>query len=269
MYLHFKTSHVIVYLVFELISYYPKLFQNISCYCLSAIASQRKLLHLDFKTSHVIVYLSAASAVVLNFIFQNISCYCLSFCYSVHNIRTIKFQNISCYCLSEPGTREESIIDISKHLMLLFIKVVKQDDSHILIFQNISCYCLSFCYSVHNIRTITFQNISCYCLSLDREKESIKREHFKTSHVIVYQSKEMSRHGCITISKHLMLLFICASLLYVLRTLVFQNISCYCLSLAFPRFLVSPLPFFPLYFLYFSIFYQPTPLSWTALLIIP
>ena len=115
--------------------------------------------------------------------------------------------------------------------MLLFIKVVKQDDSHILIFQNISCYCLSFCYSVHNIRTITFQNISCYCLSLDREKESIKREHFKTSHVIVYQSKEMSRHGCITISKHLMLLFICASLLYVLRTLVFQNISCYCLSL--------------------------------------
>ena len=166
MYLHFKTSHVIVYLVFELISYYPKLFQNISCYCLSAIASQRKLLHLDFKTSHVIVYLSAASAVVLNFIFQNIS-----------------------------------------------------------------CYCLSFCYSVHNIRTITFQNISCYCLSLDREKESIKREHFKTSHVIVYQSKEMSRHGCITISKHLMLLFICASLLYVLRTLVFQNISCYCLSL--------------------------------------
>ena len=116
--------------------------------------------------------------------------------------------------------------------MLLFIKVVKQDDSHILIFQNISCYCLSFCYSVHNIRTITFQNISCYCLSLDREKESIKREHFKTSHVIVYQSKEMSRHGCITISKHLMLLFICASLLYVLRTLVFQNISCYCLSIA-------------------------------------
>ena len=39
--IHFKTSHVIVYLVFELISYYPKLFQNISCYCLSAIASQQ------------------------------------------------------------------------------------------------------------------------------------------------------------------------------------------------------------------------------------
>ena len=94
-----------------------------------------------------------------------------------------------------------------------------------------------------------------------------------------------------SISKHLMLLFIRSHLhhlpvclnyfktsyviVYHVNQLIkqmnkeFQNILCYCLSLAFPRFLVSPLPFFPLYFLYFSIFYQPTPLSWTALLIIP
>ena len=84
-----------------------------------------------------------------------------------------------------------------------------------------------------------FQNISCYCLSALKMADKTIEKHFKTSHVIVYL-----QIGNATIRVH-----------------EFQNISCYCLSLAFPRFLVSPLPFFPLYFLYFSIFYQPTPLS--------
>ena len=135
-------------------------------------------------------------------------------------------------------------------------------------FQNISCYCLSkivliLLVVICNFKTshvivyrnmfgtnkvsVRFQNISCYCLSLCRDNEGEKRK----------------------ISKHLMLLFILTGIHKGIVLCEFQNISCYCLSLAFSRFLVSPLPFFPLYFLYFSIFYQPTSLSWTALLIIP
>ena len=56
--------------------------------------------------------------------------------------------------------------------------------------------------------------------------------HFKTSHVIVYLQRA-------------------SSLLHSER---FQNISCYCLSHAFPRFLVSPLLFFP-YIFYISPFF--------------
>ena len=85
--------------------------------------------------------------------------------------------------------------------------------------------------------------------------------NFKTFNVIVYLFYPGYRHLISGISKHLMLLFIFSPSALSTGNTLFQNISCYCLSLAFPRFLVSPLPFFPLYFLYFSIFYQPTPLS--------
>ncbi len=121
--LYFKTSHVIVYLCFLVLQFLlSSTFQNISCYCLSAIASQRKLLHLDFKTSHVIVYRrsptqrirsrtiskhlmllfihSSRSFMRLFSTFQNISCYCLSKLLLFRISALIRFQNISCYCLS-------------------------------------------------------------------------------------------------------------------------------------------------------------------------
>ena len=128
---------------------------------------------------------------------------------------------------------------ISKHLMLLFIKLKKLYELYATKFQNISCYCLSF---LPRIQTFDLRD-------------------FKTSHVIVYLLSVCSFDRKYFISKHLMLLFIENQDTGTTRLWSFQNISCYCLSLAFPRFLVSPLPFFPLYFLYFSIFYQPTPLS--------
>ena len=120
-----------------------------------------------FKTSHVIVYL----------IKTFIEC---PFC---------GFQNISCYCLSLPvRSGDVPSKDISKHLMLLFIKTL----SPIL------------------------------CGSCD----------FKTSHVIVYPNCPQGKAAFT----------------------IFQNISCYCLSHAFPRFLVSPLLFFP-YIFYISPFF--------------
>ena len=141
------------------------------------------------------------------------------------------------------------------------------------------------------LRPLNFKTsyVIVYLKEVDRSQK--RYIDFKTSHVIVYQAQKALWIICHKISKHLMLLFIfstpdidiwspgfqniscyCLSItvgIMLIGSIIFQNISCYCLSLAFPRFLVSPLPFFPLYFLYFSIFYQPTPLSWTALLIIP
>ena len=180
--------------------------------------------------------------------FQNISCYCLScFTVFVFFIQS-SFQNISCYCLS-----------------LKILSIQQQIPQ----FQNISCYCLSFFKSSISHGFPSFQNISCYCLS--------KRRYYNGKVTLKFQNiscyclsiiANVCKFVC-DISKHLMLLFIVGVINDANPTSRFQNISCYCLSLAFPRFLVSPLPFFPLYFLYFSIFYQPTPLSWTALLIIP
>ena len=70
--------------------------------------------------------------------------------------------------------------------MLLFIKVTKQDDNHVLIFQNILCYCLSISGSWSSVQALLFQNILCYCLSGSVTKNA----------------------AGIEISKHLMLLFI-------------------------------------------------------------
>ena len=142
-----------------------------------------------------------------------------------------------------------------------------------------------------DLQNAIFQNISCYCLSLEKKTfrgthRNFKTSHvivypiattlinnryqyFKTSHVIVYRSKRHWCTGRITFQNISCYCLSVVDLQHIFIVNIFQNISCYCLSLAFPRFLVSPLPFFPLYFLYFSIFYQPTPLSWTALLIIP
>ena len=126
---------------------------------------------------------------------------------------------------------------------------------------------------VGNLDCNKFQNISCYCLSIIRKILHIWSRDFKTSHVIVYLISSRLVPNSITISKHLMLLFIfLISLinlvfpnfktshvivyLYLLNTkhflelhfktshvivypvitlagfgsVVFQNISCYCLS---------------------------------------
>ena len=102
---------------------YITVFQNISCYCLSG---------------YIPVLHSGKIA------FQNISCYCLS-AVEIKVIQgTPRFQNISCYCLSERSYQQCSQeLDISKHLMLLFIKHPFQPLQLMGKFQNISCYCLS------------------------------------------------------------------------------------------------------------------------------
>ena len=117
-------------------------FQNISCYCLTNIS---------------------AMAQQAQNLFQNISCYCLTEALRNKTYHMDLFQNISCYCLTQRRISLYIILNISKHLMLLFNMERNQTHGEHFSFQNISCYCLT-------------STCSCsLCSSID----------FKTSHVIV------------------------------------------------------------------------------------
>ena len=137
------------------------------------------------------------------------------------------------------------------------------------VFQNISCYCLSYQRSGNFHAIAISKHLMLLFIHIDGTEHTYIIIISKHLMLLFIELRVFTVDGISKISKHLMLLFIDDSIHGITNRREFQNISCYCLSLAFPRFLVSPLPFFPLYFLYFSIFYQPTSLSWTALLIIP
>ena len=120
-------------------------------------------------------------------------------------------------------------LDISIHLMLLFICFSNFSFSHSSAFQYISCYCLS---------SFPLFIVLLYC-------------YFNTSHVTVYLSLPILRHLLSLISIHLMLLFIWNRMedhkrlqnfntshvtvyhvfeIFSINLHIFQYISCYCLS---------------------------------------
>ena len=98
---------------------------------------------------------------------------------------------------------------ISIHLMLLFIM-----SSDILL-----------------ISYAAFQYISCYCLSIAILKLIWSLYYFNTSHVTVYLYISSATAHTAFISIHLMLLFIPFTHQTSFWLLLFQYISCYCLSL--------------------------------------
>ena len=142
-YLNFNTSHVTVYQeeartltgyklfqyiscyclsVFLFISFYGGTkFQYISCYCLSSKIWILPPWFSDFNTSHVTVYLVRTEPVATIALFQYISCYCLSMPLSFSSSSMPRFQYISCYCLSILTLLLLVQRTISIHLMLLFI----------------------------------------------------------------------------------------------------------------------------------------------------
>ena len=118
-------------------------------------------------------------------------------------------------------------------------------------FQYISCYCLSIKLIIPVPRLEIFQYISCYCLSSLYSSILLRLTDFNTSHVTVYHHRKLWGHQEISISIHLMLLFIYlfshtlitifyfnTSHVTVYRhgglhnsvSTLFQYISCYCLS---------------------------------------
>ena len=140
-----------------------------------------------FNTSHVTVYL----------------------CIRTSNTVSIKYFNTSHVTVYRRRTYNyRKVIQISIHLILLFIEIRRRLLGSLLAFQYISCYCLSTLEDDISSLLSLFQYISCYCLSSGINKFTCN----------------------FMISIHLMLLFIRRAPVTVPFPMPFQYISCYCLS---------------------------------------
>ena len=140
---NFNTSHVTVYRNSWYRPTHERIFQYISCYCLS----------LPFLCICRIL-----------FQFQYISCYCLSstvspllvpqFYFNTSHVTVYHKYHFACY----------SIFYISIHLMLLFIKGITVFGQINIYFNTSHVTVYHVAIFVHTIQQI-FQYISCYCLS--------------------------------------------------------------------------------------------------------
>ena len=146
----------------------------------------------NFKTSHVAIYLFSIT-ILLNQIFISKHLMLLF----IHKLtpflgKLFEFQNISCcylsfsvffLCCIEPDFKTSHVaiylrcgelaykwMEISKHLMLLFIEISVEYDG----------------------LTYEFQNISCCYLSASALLTSLSEIYFKTSHVAIYPSTPSS-----------------------------------------------------------------------------
>ena len=142
------------------------------------------------------------------------------------------FQYISCYSLSIIKLfRKDCSINVSIHLMLLFITVcqipVKGEQG----FQYISCYSLS-CFSRRSvIFHIPFQYISCYSLSGGHFVYFSVYLCFNTSHVTLYLlRREYKKRGAERFNTSHVTLYLVRRP-YQKRGQEFQYISCYSLSI--------------------------------------
>ena len=119
-----------------------KSFQNISCYCLSnfyyipisvyRISKHLMLLfivipkfasHLEYISKHLmLLFISFVSQPAIAIYYFKTSHVIVYLADRYHFNDFPLFQNISCYCLSHLTPKQKSVLVISKHLMLLFIK---------------------------------------------------------------------------------------------------------------------------------------------------
>ena len=221
---YFNTSHVTVYLFWWIHYRVQIIFQYISCYCLS------------LNTSSVLIPFLISIHLMLLFILLPVcSLLCISrisihlmllfICKGWENARGCKiFQYISCYCLSEKVAtlllRKQCI---SIHLMLLFIMLLfayrcasgqNFNTSHVTVYRNQPLF-----------------SVTVYPCSAKTSLPDLY--HFNTSHVTVYLLHPPNNPYPLSISIHLMLLFISSTNITVGKLIIFQYISCYCLSPVF------------------------------------
>ena len=121
------------------------IFQNISCYCLSTKTCSKIPLCANFKTSHVIVY-----RVSIDFL--------------ISVLFHFKTSHVIVYL--QKNSEVLGRLKISKHLMLLFIKV--------------STHPVSLCLAISKHLMLLFIQL--------RSKQINGQWDFKTSHVIVYRN---------------------------------------------------------------------------------
>ena len=160
-------------------------FQNIVCYCLSAIV---------------------LSIAILFNSFQNIVCYCLSkhkmpeqSSIPISKHRMLLFITINNFCRDNINhfktsyvtvyrrklNLQEQLNFISKHRMLLFIHCAFTYSTQSANFK--TSYVTVYRLFSHSSSEISgFQNIVCYCLSLTDLLVKGKKNDFKTSYVTVY-----------------------------------------------------------------------------------
>ena len=208
---YFNTSHVTVY---------PR--YSSDCTYQSSISIHLMLLFIKhhsndflslqhFNTSHVTVYHSRAHTISRVGQFQYISCYCLSVSGDANDILALHFNT--------------SHVTVYRWIEAKFSFDFRNfNTSHVTVYRQ----------PCGDIRCATiFQYISCYCLSNPNRSKKKKIFDFNTSHVTVYlrQKQKYGIRDCISI--HLMLLFIHFGGFLFFIPIIFQYISCYCLSFAY------------------------------------
>ena len=118
------------------------------------------------------------------------------------------FQYISCYCLSLWHTRSHAFIQISIHLMLLFIYSVDNRHHSYLNFNtsHVTVYLFFTALSIFYYCHFNTSHVTVYLLSPSLDSSDFL--NFNTSHVTVYRDSWSIFNHQICISIHLMLLFI-------------------------------------------------------------
>ena len=142
-------------------------------------------------------------------LFQYISCYCLSPSGCTTLVAVAPFQYISCYCLS-----------------VIRIAIAGADGyfntSHVTVYRR-------YREPASNIVTdFNTSHVTVYPCSAKTSLPDLY--HFNTSHVTVYLLHPPNNPYPLSISIHLMLLFISSTNITVGKLIIFQYISCYCLS---------------------------------------
>ena len=228
---HFKTSYVTVYRQFPtapgrrkyiskhrmllFIADAPELFEQIK-----TISKHRMLLFIEgiglkkgqgvyFKTSYVTVYRAQ----------------------SIEDSEAEEFQNIVCYCLSVISPGSCSLVQISKHRMLLFIAFFPILRPRYLEFQNIVCYCLSGIGLVALMALNYFKTSYVTVYQGTAPQPRYIPQNFKTSYVTVYHNNRLTSSVVIFNFKTSYVTVYLKRGYHEWWFVQFQNIVCYCLSL--------------------------------------
>ena len=121
-YLSFNTSHVTLYHLCLRTAMVIITFQYISCYSLSYHKRIGRYVVTGFQ--YISCYSLSNLLIMKRYcknMFQYISCYSLSMTSKHYKYFQPKFQYISCYSLSKMNFPKSLTVDVSIHLMLLFI----------------------------------------------------------------------------------------------------------------------------------------------------
>ena len=183
-----------------------------------------------FNTSHVTLYRDRKHKRKACTPFQYISCYSLSRSSSASTKTSpVSIHLMLLFIWKRHGDKNETR-DVSIHLMLLFILTELWLGFLTVSFQYISCYSLSNPEKELVIIVNWFQYISCYSLSCTVFFSFIKHIMFQYISCYSLSPENVCRASEISVSIHLMLLFIHSAQRGKWNHHSFQYISCYSLS---------------------------------------